>query len=305
MPKQRITDETIAAIEAHWARVHEGTISATQIAVLRSGPAPNGVLVSVIPETPESPAWFVCSRCPDGAQRYRTDVGADPLDPPPRHVAAIKHHFRERHGITLRADEIYHDPGVPARVSYGPSTPLVGAHLVCSECPEGVNRVFFEETPYGDARSFSELRRRHPELVGQINGLSPAEQADYWELVHRGRAASATASGVRSALARARAETSAHRLGPLRVGIIRLLCAGVAAGNKITPLIDELVGMARNDPIGYRVRIARHMPEMDDVRDPDPKRIAATLTEFYGEPPTSRRALWDLWRARTEVSTEI
>ena len=90
--------ETIAAIRVHWAARHqdEGELAEDGIATERKGRLAATTKVAIIPETRKSPAWFICRACPEGGQRYRTDVGADALDPPIRHLTAIRRHFSHR-----------------------------------------------------------------------------------------------------------------------------------------------------------------------------------------------------------------
>jgi hypothetical protein len=298
MAARRPDPEILRAIRIHTGTHHGRGISADQIARERKGRRAVVTRVTYVPETPESPAWIICHDCPEGAQRYRVDVFAGPTRPPARHVEAIRRHMAAAHGLTrFSARRIYRQRSSRALVTYLPTRPLVGAQMICALCPEGRNHLILEEPPYGDARSFWELRLQHPELASQMYGLTPAERADAWEAVHRGISATATQPAITRALRRARQGTPARRLTETQQGIQRLLGAEVRAGAPITNVIDELAVMARSDPGAYAVRIARHIPSMRDDLSQPPEVIAKTLVDFCGTPPTSSRALWALWAA--------
>jgi hypothetical protein len=183
---RRPDPEALAAIRGHWATWHLSWIAGEEIAHVRPGRIAEVTKAIVAPETRESPAWFTCLACPEGARRYRTDVGAGPTNPPSRHIAAITRHFRTAHGVRrLARERIYGGSDLPALATYGPSTPLEGAYVICGLCPEGNNRVPIEDPPYGDARSFSQLKILYPDLAAELVGLDPIACAKRLEAHHR------------------------------------------------------------------------------------------------------------------------
>jgi len=186
MATRRPDPQTLAAIRAHWATWHLSSIAENEISHVRPGRIARATKATVTPETRASPAWFTCLACPEGARRYRTDVDVDPTNPPARHVAAIGRHFRIAHRVRrLARERIYGGSNLPALATYGSSTPLEGAHVICALCPEGNNRVYIEDPPYGDARSFGQLTLHYPHLTDELVGLDPVSRAKRLEAHHR------------------------------------------------------------------------------------------------------------------------
>ena len=179
--------------------------------------------------------------------------------------------------------------------TYLPTTPLVGAHLICERCPQGMNRIYIEDPPYGDARSFGRLAMFNPELAGRLARLTPAERATQWEAFQRGIAAEAAQPAIERAVRRARKGPPARALTPTQLGIQALILREVRSGEPVTSVIAELAEMARDHRAGYAECIARQIPEMQPYLENPPERIAELLTEVCGTPATSARALWSIW----------
>lgn len=297
MATQRHDLETLAAIRDHWAARHGQEISDDAIAIARRGHPSKPTKVLVTPETRASPAWFSCLACPEDARRYRVDVGISPIAPPPRHIAAIRRHFRLVHGVRrLHEGRIYGGSHLPALALYGPSTPLSGAHVVCALCPEGNNRVDIEDPPYGDARSFVYLTMHYPDLTRELTGLDPLARANRLESHHRGIVVpAATQAVVERALRRARSGPRTRRLTETQTGIQAVLLKEVRSGEPITSVISELALMARDNRAAYAEYIAREIPAMRPYLGHPPQRLAELLTEFCGKPATTARALWSIW----------
>jgi len=296
-----IDDETLAAIRRHWSAVHATEIAHDQIASKRPGPAATGILVRVTPETAESPAWFECLACRAGRRSYRVDVGADPLCPLGRHVAAIARHFAEAHGITeFGAAQIYHGTDEPVLCSYEAASSTQSAQVTCSLCPEGMRRHPLDEPPYGDARSFAYLGVFYPDFARQIARLAPAEQAIQWEAHQRGVLAAASQPAVTKAVKKARRGPRVRRLTQTQMGIQALLLDEVRAGEPITSVVAALSDLARRDPDAYAVWIARQVPVMERHLSNPPEQVAASLGEWYGKPARTERALWSIWTSIPE-----
>ncbi len=289
--------ESLAAIRAHWATWHLSWIAEEEIAHARRGRIAKLTKVTLTPETRASPAWFTCLACPEGARRYRTDVGADPTNPPARHIAAIGRHFRTAHGVRrLARERIYGGSNLPALATYGPSTPLKGAHVICALCPEGNNHVLIEDPPYGDARSFSQLKILYPHLTLELSGLDPSARAKRLEAHHRAVVIPAAIQpAIERALKKAQRGPPRRRSTETRMGIQSLLLKEVRSGETITSVIAELEVMARDNPAAYAAYIAREIPVMQRYLGHPPERIAEQLTQFCGKPATTARALWSIW----------
>lgn len=291
-----IDDETIAAIRRHFLAVHAAEIAEEQIALKRSGPAVDGILVRVTPETAQSPAWFECLACGAGRRSYRTDVGADPLRPLRRHVAAIARHFAEVHGITeFSARQIYHGTDEPVLCSYEAASPTQSAQVNCSLCPEGMRRHPLGEPPYGDARSFADLGLFYPDFARQIARLDPVAQAIQWEAHQRGLLGAASQPAITRAVEKARRGPRVRRLTQTQMGIQALLLDEVRAGEPITSVIAALADLARRDPDAYAVWIARQVPVMERYLSNPPEQVAERLGAWYGKPARTERALWSIW----------
>jgi hypothetical protein len=294
--------ETLAAIRAHWARHHSGELTDEAICIARRGRPRKEVIVLVTAETRASSAWFRCLACPEGFQRYRCDVGASPTDPPARHVRAIQRHFRILHGYARFPKERIHGcSNLPALATYGPTTPMAGAHLLCALCPQGSNRIDIEDPPYGDARSFAQLVGLYPHLRRELTGLDPPARADRLEAHHRSVVTSrATQTAVDRAARRARHGRKPTRTNQTQVGIQALLIAEVRDGANIASLIAELELLAREHPVAYARYIAHHVPEMSRVLHNSPEWIADYLITFCGKPARSARQLWATWQCIPE-----
>ena len=300
--------ETLRTIRDHWTARHGREIPDDAIAIARRGRRAKATQVLVIPETRVSPAWFTCLGCPEGAQRYRVDVGASPTAPPPRHLAAIRRHFRVAHGVRrLHEGRIYGGSNLPALAVYGPSTPLAGAHVICGLCPEGNNRVYIEDPPYGDARSFAQLTMHDPDLARELRGLDPSARADRLEAHHRGIVIpTATHTSIERTLRRARAVRPMRRgLTETQLGIRVFLLNEVRSGEPIAGVIAELELMARDNRVAYAEYIAREIPAMQPYLGHPPEQLAKVLSELCGKPATSARALWSIWnRIPAEMRAE-
>jgi hypothetical protein len=297
MSVQQPDTETLAAIRAHWARHHTGELADEAISIAHRGRPRKEVIVLVTGETRSSPAWFRCLACPEGTQRYRTDVGASPTDPPARHVRAIQRHFRMRHGYgRFPRARIYGCSNLPALATYGPTTPMAGAHVLCALCPQGSNPIDIEDPPYGDARSFAQLLRLSPHLRRELTGLDRTARADRLEAHHRSIVTpQATQPAVDGTVRRARHGTRTPRTNHTHVGIQGLLLAEVRNGENITSLIAELELLAKEHPSAYAGYIAHHVPEMSRLLHNSPEWIADHLITFCGKPARSARQLWSIW----------
>lgn len=297
MATRRPDPETLEAIRAHRAARHEGEITDDEIALERKGRLTRSTRVTVIPARPTSPAWFICRACPEGGQRFRTDVGADPLHPPRRHIAAIRRHFRDTHDTSrLPASAIYHGGTEPALASYVPSTPLLGAQLICELCPAHENRIRLERPPYGDARSFPMLAARYPQIAASLPALTPAQRAARWEAEHRGITAEATQAGLERGLREARAADTAREPPEAERGLRALFLQRVAEGGTITKVIDVLVEQIHTDPDGYASTLARAIPGLEHHRELPDAQLAALARELYAPLERDKRTLWRIWR---------
>lgn len=305
MVSRRPDLETLAAIRDHWAARHGGEITGDQIALERKGRLAESTKVTFIPETRQSPAWFICQKCPDALRRHRVDVGVDPVRPPKRHVTAIRRHFREAHGVrSLPAARIYHDPEIPALAIYGPSTPVAGAHVACLMCPDGNNRIIIEDPPYGDARSFAQLRMYEPELARKFARLTPVQRAAQLEAHHRGITAEATQPAVDRALRKLRTSESARELPEAEFGLRVLLVDRVANGTLITRAINDLVDLMETDPVGYACAVAGAIPGLAAHRTLPADDLAALAQDLYGPLERNRRTLWRIWARIPEVERD-
>ena len=291
--------ETIAVIRAHWYARHQAQLTDEEIILARKGRVAEATKVILTPETLQSPAWFTCLACPEGARRYRTDVGADPLRPPPRHVAAIQRHFREAHEVEdLPAGRIYHDPSVPALAVYVPSTPLRGAHVICARCPEGNNHVLIEDPPYGDACSFGRLLTLTAGLIDQVGGLDPVARSERLEAHHRGIIPQVGHSGIQRALKAARRGPPVHEPTALERGLLALTGAKAATGMGITRAIGELVALMETDTVAYACQLAGVIPGMAAHRSLLPQELAKLTRVRYGPLERTERTLWAIWDRR-------
>ncbi len=300
MAPRRPDSETIAAIRAHWHARHQGELTEDQVALERKGRLPAATKVTVTPETARSPAWFTCGDCPEGARRYRVDVGADPGSPPLRHITAIRRHFREVHDVRQLPDAyIDRDASLPALVVYGPSTPLRGAHALCLLCPDGHNRILIEDPPYGDARSFRWLTMMHPELVRHVEGLDPVARAERFEAHHRGIIPQVSKPALKGAPNAARRGPPPSGPTELELGLSALIRAKAEAGMGITRAITELVALMERDPVDYACQLARVLPGMSAHRRLPKDRLAALTRVVYGRLERTERGLWAIWRRRS------
>ena len=255
----------------------------------------------VRPETDESPAWFDCLECPDGGRSYRTDVGADPLNPPLRHLAMIARHLDAEHGITDPTGRIYRGTANDHVVcGYVSATPTRPAWFDCDLCAPGRTRHFLDEPPYGDARATWHLRLQYPELAREIARLSPAEQAVQWEARHRGIQARATQPMIEQAVQDARPRPPRPELTPTQRAIGALLESRVASGVPVTTAIRDLAALADTEPVAYAVMVAEQIPELAGALDQAPDVVADDLVAFYGPPARTQRAMWDIWKRLRE-----
>jgi len=298
MAAQQPDTETLTAIRTHWARHHAGELTDEAICIARRGRPRKEVIVLVTAETRASPAWFRCLACPEGTQRYRSDVGASSTDPPARHVGAIQRHFRILHGYARFPKERIHGcSNLPALATYGPTTPMAGAHVLCALCPQGSNTICIEDPPYGDARSFAQLLRLYPHLRRELTRLDPIARADLLEAYHRALVIpQATQSAVERAARRVRHRPTPPRANHTEAGIQGLLLTEVRNGENITSLIAALELLAKEHPSAYAGYIAHHVPEMSRLLHNSPEWIADYLITFCGQPARSARQLWAIWQ---------
>jgi len=299
MATRRPDTESLAVIRDHWRARHgdQGELAEDQIAIERKGRLAGATRVTVIAARSGSPAWFICRACPEGAQRYRADVGADPLHPPRRHVAAIRRHFRDAHDIArLPASAIYHGGEEPVLARYVSTTPLVGAQLICELCPQLEDRIRLEAPPYGDARSFAHLAARYPQVAASLPGLTPTQRAARWEAEHRGLRADATQTGLEQRLREARAADVAREPPKAELGLRALLLEGVAAGGGITEVIDALDEQIRTDPDGYACTLARAIPGLEHHRSLPDAELATFARGLYPPLERDKRTMWRIWK---------
>ena len=182
-------------------------------------------------------------------------------------------------------------------MTYGRSTALSGAHIVCHLCPVGVNRILIEEPPYGDARSFGELLLRRRELHGEVAGLGPVERAERLEAEHRGVVVPAVKqAAVRAALREARGGGERREPGELAEAIRAVLLREVRQGTRITHAVAELARLMGEDPSGYAFRLAGAMADMEAVLTLPPEQVATMMVDFYGRLDRDERTLWRIWR---------
>ncbi len=301
MATRRPDHETLAAIRAHWDSCHHRTIADYEIAVERKGRLADTTRVTVTPETASSPAWFTCRACPKGARRYRVDVEVDPVSPPPRHIAAIRRHFRESHGVRrLPENRIYRDPSTPTLAIYERSTPLTGAHVICLLCRPGNNRILIEDPPYGDARSFGWLTTMYPGLVREVAGLAPLARANRLEAHHRQIILPRlTEKAVALAVQAARQGPPVLAPSQVTAGIEVLLATKVASGTPITHVITELSALMETNPVGYAWELAGVIPGLEAHRTLPPEDLATLTRELYGRLERRERTLWTIWRRRS------
>ena len=292
-----IDDEVLAVVRRHWVAVHGEQITDAEIATKkRSGPVASGVRVVVRPETIDSPSWFECLGCPEGARSYRVDVGADPLNPPSRHLAMIARHLEAEHGITDPAGRIYRGTASQEVVcGYVSATPIRPAWFDCALCATGQSRHFLDDPPYGDARAPWHLRIYYRDFANQIARLSPAERVIQWEAHQRGVLAKATQRAVATAVREARKAVTRRKLTPTQMGIQAVVLARVRAGAPVTTVIRELSVLAHTDPNEYAVLVAEQIPAMADSLDQPAELVADSLGSWYGPPARTERAIWAIW----------
>ena len=299
MARVRPDPEVMAAIRIHVGRRHGRGIGEEEIARERRGRLAGATLLTFVSETERSPAWFTCLLCPEGARRYRVDLFTDPARPPARHVEAIRRHFAEHHEIPrLSGRRIYRQPSSAPRAlaTYGRSTPLRGAHVVCHCCPLGMNRIFLEDPPYGDARSFPELLMRSPALGLEIAGLEPRARAERLEAHHRGIVVpSVREQAITRALRLARADPPSREPTELEDGLQTLLRSQVAEGTPITRAIQDLATLMEEDPLGYACQLARAIPGLEAHLTLPPERLAGLVSDLYGRLERTERTLWAIW----------
>ena len=111
MARAYLDPEVLAAIRVHVGARHGRAVGVGEVSVERRGRVAQATVVTFVPESEASPAWFICRLCPEGARRYRVDLFAQRARPPRRHVEAIRRHFAEAHGIgRLSRWRIYSQP---------------------------------------------------------------------------------------------------------------------------------------------------------------------------------------------------
>jgi hypothetical protein len=300
MAIQRPDPDSLAAARAHWTAWHHSPIVEGEIAIDGNGRASDVRKVTLTPETTTSSAWFTCHECPAPAQRFRVDAGADPICPPSRHLAAIRRHLREAHGLRRLPRRRIHD-GVdaPGMAIYVPSTALHGAHLICGMCRTGSNDVTIEEPPYGDARSFSLLVMLYPGLACEIASLDVHARATRLEAYHRAMVIpSATQRAIDRVLRTAGDGSSVPAQRDVDEAIRTLLATSVAMGTPITRTVPALVKLMDADPIVYACAVAAAIPELEVFRTRPPASVAALTRERYGCLERTERAVWTIWCGR-------
>lgn len=298
MRESDLDPEVLAAIRAHMASRHQREVEAEQIAPERRGRLAQATLATVLPETPQEPAWFSCRLCREGARRYRLDLFATPERPLGRHVEAIRAHFAERHALpALPADRIYHGPASAqdALCVYLPATPQRGAAFICERCPEGMNRILIEEPAYGDARRLAWLLLARPELHREIAGLEPAAQAMRLEAIDRGLVPAIQQSSLERAVRRARVRPPGRAPSGVELALRILLLARVEEGMSATGAITGLAAMMREDPIRYACSLGEAIPEMAPFLDFTAVSFAEFVTGLFGRLGRSERTLWTIW----------
>ncbi len=296
MPTRRIDDETIAVIQAHWSAAHDGEIDALQIAIERKGRPADVTRVTVIPETRQSPTWFICRACPGGLQRYRTDLGADPKHPPVRHERMIRAHLKEAHRTTgAAASRIVDAIGTDSPVVYLPALRAGAPKYQCDLCPTGYGLRMLDDPAYGDARSFWELSRNFPEEARRINRLPARERAIHWEAVHRGIEVVATTWLLARAIREEREAKPDIAIGDLELGLRRLMLNYVSRGTQVTDVTASITHLMSSDPIAYACELARAIPGWERHLNLPCDEIAALIDGRYGPLTRDKRTLWRYW----------
>jgi len=262
-----------------------------------NGRAAQTARVTVAAETVTSPTWYTCRACPTGAQRFRIDVGADPATPPARHLAAIRRHFREVHGLRrLPRRGIGEGEFAHGRAVYVPSTPLHGAHLICGMCRAGSNEIQIEAPPFGDARSLSLLAMLYPGLACQITRIDAQTRADRLEEYHRQMVIPrATQWAIDQALRVPGDGSPAPADREVTEGIRTLLATAVVMGTPITRAVPRLVKLMDFDPVVYACAVAAAIPALEVHRTAPPQAVAALTRYRYGRLERTERTLWTIW----------
>jgi hypothetical protein len=199
------------------------------------------------------------------------------------------------------AAALWHDGNRPPQrlATFMPMTPELGGSIICQLCPQGMNRIFVTEAPYGDARRIRFLLSARPELREQTRGFDSREQAEYVEAFDRGLLQRQQRLAGRRALGRAGAER--RPVDPRQQALARLLLARAPDGTGITSVIEELERLSIEDPVGFAAELAAVTPGFTaPVGNVSRELVAAGVAGHLGYgagsyPTTSKSELWKIW----------
>jgi hypothetical protein len=185
------------------------------------------------------------------------------------------------------------------RAIFIPMLVLIGAGIICRECPEGLNRVYLTPAPYGDARRIRYLLRVRQDLREETRGFSPLEQGEHVEAWDRGELQLRERLSGRRALARAarKREDSA-----LEQALGLLLLKRTQAGAGITTVITELHELSIASPIAFAAELATILPGFSELADSvAPDNLASAVAGSLGLkddnlPGANRTQLWRIWQ---------
>lgn len=253
------------------------------------------------PPTAENSGSFACRFCRPGWNRYVADVYA----PRPTALALtdIRGHFARQHGIKYvpRGSIRYKGNEREEQLAtWLPMTPETEAGIVCSLCPDGMNRIFFGSHACGDSRRHRALLRGNQELWNELEGFEPEEQAILIEAWDRKLVRDWDLPKAKRELAALNRELRPREPSPLELAYRDLLLELVAEGQTKSDAVDELQDLQTRDPIAFRCRLAERLPEVAAYGEQEgvtPKQVAAYVVELYGPPERSRKMLFNYYNA--------
>jgi hypothetical protein len=244
-----------------------------------------------------------CRRCPPGFERYFVDMFA--RTPTQRALPHIHAHFAETHRTgELGIDEISYQGNerADAKATWLPATPNTPPMIVCSLCPDGMNRISLGTPLYGDARRLRALLRQRPNYYELTSGMDSQEQASWLEAHDRGLPQRRQAAEARRALARARQQRGPEAEDPLASALRHILRRRTDEGEGITGVIKDLAALSSRDKRAFAVLVGKAIPDFaDPAVDVSTEEFAQAVARFLllpegGLPCIGERQLWDLWK---------